>query len=169
MGPTVRFKMALSTMLELSGPVPTWLPVQIYVADNLYTITIKTLDGHLLRGEQTFTFINDRRGGTNLLQDARFQASSEGIADLQHVSSITHGQDLAWQNAHMMIYQHFNGNPNYMGLSAPMLRIFNNNIGDKQQIYSWAEAAHNLSEKPITRLKGLDGLMDLLHLSLVSF
>jgi len=106
-------------MLETSasaGAPPTWLPVQIKVDPAAHSIHIDTLDGHVLRGEQTFTFQDDGCGGTRIVQDARFQASSAMTGDLQQFLPISTGQHGAWQAAHRETYEQFNGNPGYKGI-----------------------------------------------------
>jgi hypothetical protein len=108
-------------MLETGGTnaPPTWLPVEIKVDPATRSINIKTLDGHVLRGEQTFTFKDDGCGGTRIVQDARFQASSKLTGDMQKFLPISTGQHNAWQNAHRETYEQFNGNPGYQGIGIP--------------------------------------------------
>lgn len=53
--------------------VPTWLPVEISVDAQARSITIHTFDGHVLRGEQTFSFVDDGCGGTTIVQDGAFR------------------------------------------------------------------------------------------------
>ncbi len=108
-------------MLETGGTnaPPTWLPVQIKVDPAARTIHIDTLDGHVLRGEQTFYFKDDGCGGTRIVQDAHFQASSQLTGDMQHFLPISQGQHDAWQQAHLETYEQFNGNPNYKGIGIP--------------------------------------------------
>jgi len=108
-------------MLETGGTnaPPTWLPVQIKVDPAARTIHIDTLDGHVLRGEQTFSFQDDGCGGTRIVQDARFQASSQLTGDMQHFLPISQGQHDAWQQAHLETYEQFNGNPGYKGIGTP--------------------------------------------------
>jgi hypothetical protein len=103
-------------MLESGGPPPIWLPIQVGLNPSKNQITIHTLDGHPLRGVQTFTFTSDGHGGTELTQDARFQASSSLIGSAQNISSVSNSQHETWQYAHQEIYQYFNGNPGYKGL-----------------------------------------------------
>lgn len=103
-------------MLEIGTPVPTWLPVEIRLDPANNAITIHTLDGHVLRGEQTFTFTDDGNGGTVLTQDARFQASSVLPEELQQITPISTGQHVTWENAHREIYEQFNGDRDYKGI-----------------------------------------------------
>ena len=103
-------------MLEIGTPVPTWLPVEITLDPANNAFTIHTLDGHVLRGEQTFTFTDDGRGGAVLTQDARFQTSSDLPAELQAFASIAEGQHNAWEHAHREIYEEFNGARDYKGI-----------------------------------------------------
>jgi len=138
-------------MLEIGGPTPTWLPVQINLNPTTHSIGIQTLDGHVLRGEQTFTFTDDGHGGTVLTQDAHFQASSQLVGQLQELTSVANGQHQAWQFAHREIYEYFNGNPGYKGMGTA---VFN-----QQQLSSWKEALQNLVLHPGTEAEaGLSAL-----------
>ncbi len=101
-------------MLEIGKP-PTWLPVEVHTDPEARSITIDTLDGHVLRGSQTFTFKDDGQGGTEIVQDARFQASSELVGDAQKFLSVSRGQHEAWQAAHRETYEQFNGDRGYTG------------------------------------------------------
>ena len=102
-------------MLEIGKP-PAWLPVQVHTDPEARSITIDTLDGHVLRGSQTFTFKDDGQGGTEIVQDARFQAGSELVGGAQQFLSISSGQHEAWQAAHRETYEQFNGDRGYAGL-----------------------------------------------------
>jgi hypothetical protein len=98
-------------MLEVGTP-PTWLPVEIELDPQNHAITIHTLDGHPLRGMQTFTFADDGRGGVTLTQDAKYQASSELVERtpaLPFIPELIDAQHEAWESAHLKIYEHFNG------------------------------------------------------------
>lgn len=114
--PTDRLEDGGRYMLEIGTPVPTWLPVEISLDPANNAITINTLDGHVLRGEQTFTFTDDGNGGTVLTQDARFQASSVLPEELQQITPISTGQHVTWENAHREIYEQFNGDRDYQGI-----------------------------------------------------
>ena len=103
-------------MLEAGGPPPAWLPVQVTVDAANNAFTIQTLDGHVLRGEQTFTFTDDCGGGATLTQDARFQAGTALVGDLQKPGSISDAQHERWQFAHRELYEQFNGDPDYAGM-----------------------------------------------------
>ena len=108
-------------MLESGGPPPLWLPIQVQLNPSQNSIRIQTLDGHPLRGDQTFTFTSDGQGGTTLTQDARFQASSDLVGSAQNISSVSNGQHETWQYAHEEIYRQFNGDPGYKGLGTSPL------------------------------------------------
>ena len=129
-------------MLEIGGPVPTWLPVEIRLDPAARTVTIHTLDGHVLRGEQTFSFTSDCNGGTTLTQDARFQGSTELVGDMQKLASVSAGQHQAWENAHRKIYEQFNGNRDYAGMGTG---LFN-----QQQTSAWLESLGNVVLHPGT-------------------
>jgi hypothetical protein len=103
-------------MLEIGAPVPTWLPVELEVDAQAHSITIHTLDGHVLRGEQTFRFADNGCGGTTIVQDARFQAGSQVVGDLQTIASVSEGQHQAWIAAHRESYEQFNGNRDDAGI-----------------------------------------------------
>ncbi len=113
--PTERLVDGERYMLEVGGPPPTWLPVEIRLHPETNAITINTLDGHVLRGEQTFTF-TDCEGGAVLTQDARFQASTQIVGDAQEIAPISTAQHQSWQFAHREIYEQFNGDRDYAGL-----------------------------------------------------
>jgi hypothetical protein len=127
-------------MLEIGTPVPTWLPVQISLDPNAHSIGIQTLDGHVLRGEQTFTFTDDGNGGTVLTQDARFQASSRLPEELQQITPIAAGQHEAWQNAHQEIYGEFNGDPGFQGIGT--------DFSPSALLDSWGQALGNIIRDP---------------------
>jgi hypothetical protein len=104
-------------MLETAAAgVPTWLPVEISVDAQAHSITIHTLDGHVLRGEQTFSFVDNGCGGTTIVQDARFQAGSQVVGDLQTLASVSEGQHQAWVAAHRESWEQFNGDRDYAGI-----------------------------------------------------
>lgn len=129
-------------MLEIGGPVPTWLPVEIRLDAAARTVTIHTLDGHVLRGEQTFSFTSDCQGGTTLTQDARFQGSTELVGDIQKLASVSAGQHQTWENAHREIYAQFNGDRDYAGMGTD---LFN-----PQQTSAWKESLANVVLHPGT-------------------
>lgn len=114
--PTDRLQDGGRYMLEIGGPPPAWLPIEIRTDPANNAFTIHTLDGHVLRGEQTFTFTDDGNGGATLTQDARFQASTELVNDLQHVAPIAAAQHESWQFAHREVYEQFNGDRDYAGM-----------------------------------------------------
>jgi hypothetical protein len=127
-------------MLEMGGPAPTWLPVEIRLDPAKHSVTILTLDGHVLRGEQTFTFTADCNGGVVLTQDARFQASSRLPGEVQQLTSIAQGQHQAWQFAHREMYEQFNGDAGYSGMGTD---AFN-----QQQLSAWSELLYNVVVHP---------------------
>lgn len=110
-------------MLETGGPPPTWLPVEIRLDPASNAITINTLDGHVLRGTQTFTFTDDGCGGTVLTQDAIFQGSTELVGDIQQLASVSEGQHNAWLHAHREIHGQFNGDQDYAGIGTSAVSL----------------------------------------------
>ncbi len=138
--PTSQLKDGGRYMIEIGGPVPTWLPVEIHLDPAKHSITINTLDGHVLRGEQTFTFTDDGKGGSVLTQDARFQVSSKLPKEMQQLASVSQGQHSAWENAHREIFEQFNGNPGYKGMGTD---LFN-----KQQLAAWGEVVSKVVSDP---------------------
>lgn len=127
-------------MLEIGGPAPMWLPVEIRLDPAKHSVTILTLDGHVLRGEQTFTFTADCSGGVVLTQDARFQASSRLPDELQQLTSISNGQHQTWQFAHREIYEQFNGDTGYTGIGTSAFNL--------QQLGTWSEIVRNVIVHP---------------------
>jgi hypothetical protein len=108
-------------MLETGAAgVPTWLPVEILVDAQARSITIHTLDGHVLRGEQTFSFVDNGCGGSTIVQDARFQAGSQVVGDLQTLASVSEGQHNAWVAAHRESWEQFNGDRDYAGIGTAL-------------------------------------------------
>ncbi|WP_226469762.1 DUF1990 family protein [Luteimonas panaciterrae] len=138
--PTDRLEDGGRYMLEIGTPVPTWLPVQINLDPASNAISIQTLDGHVLRGEQTFTFTDDGNGGAVLTQDARFQASSRLPEELQQITPIATGQHIAWQNAHQEIYGQFNGDPDFKGIGT--------DFSPGNLLESWGQALGNVIKDP---------------------
>ena len=118
--PTARLEDGGRYMLEVGGPPPAWLPIEITVDAANNAFTIHTLDGHVLRGEQTFTFTDNCEGGVTLTQDARFQAGTQLVGDLQNLAPISEGQHESWQFAHREIYEQFNGDRDYAGLGTDL-------------------------------------------------
>lgn len=127
-------------MLEIGTPVPTWLPVEIRLNPAGNAVTINTLDGHVLRGEQTFTFTDDCNGGTVLTQDARFQASSVLPEEIQQIASIADGQHATWQEAHREIYEQANGDRDYQGIGT--------DFSASALLAAWGEALGNVVADP---------------------
>lgn len=126
-------------MLEAGGPPPTWLPVEIRLDPDNHAITINTLDGHVLRGTQTFTF-TESCNGTTLTQDASFQASTPLVGDIQELASVSAGQHNAWQNAHREIYGQFNGDQDYTGIGTSAV--------SPELIKGWGQMLLNIASDP---------------------
>lgn len=133
-------------MLEIGAPVPTWLPVEITVDAQAKSITIHTLDGHVLRGEQTFSFVDDGCAGVTIVQDARFQAGSQVVGDLQTITSVSEGQHQAWIAAHRESWEQFNGDPNYAGIGT--------SFGNQEGRRILAEVGDKLLHEPGTVVNG---------------
>ncbi|QQQ02664.1 hypothetical protein [Lysobacter enzymogenes] len=127
-------------MLETGGPPPTWLPVEIRLDADNRAITINTLDGHVLRGTQTFTFTDNCSGGTTLTQDASFQGSTPLVGDIQELASVSAGQHNAWQNAHREIYGQFNGDQDYTGIGTSAV--------SPELIKGWGQMLLNIAADP---------------------
>jgi hypothetical protein len=92
-------------MLEDPGPPPLWMPVQAMIDATRRTIAITTLDGHPLRGVNSFRFVAEG-GGTLVEQTARCQASSE----LSGVGARLFGSDrqaAAWREFHAYLFRLF--------------------------------------------------------------
>jgi hypothetical protein len=134
-------------MLETGASVvPTWLPVEIKVDAQAHSITIHTLDGHVLRGEQTFTFVDNGCGGTTIVQDARFQAGSQVVGDAQALASVSEGQHQAWVAAHRESWEQFNGDANYAGIGI--------GVGNREQLRTVREFADKVIHEPGTVVNG---------------
>jgi hypothetical protein len=95
-------------MLEDAGVPPAWLPIEVRLNPQAHQVTINTLDGHPLRGEQTFTFTDNGQDGVTLTQDARFQASSGLVVLGQRRLGVLDKQHEVWRDGHRRVYEHFN-------------------------------------------------------------
>ncbi len=134
-------------MLETGAPlVPTWLPVEIEVDAQAHSITIHTLDGHVLRGEQTFRFADNGCGGTTIVQDARFQAGSQVVGDLQAITSVSEGQHQAWIAAHRESWEQFNGDRDYAGIGI--------GLGNREQLRTVVDTVTTVVQEPGTVVNG---------------
>jgi hypothetical protein len=63
-------------MIEDKGPPPLWMPVEVRLDPARNEIQFQTLDGHALRGTNTFRFSDDGKGGARIEQHSEFQLSS---------------------------------------------------------------------------------------------
>jgi hypothetical protein len=63
-------------MIEDKGPPPMWMPVEARLDPARHEITFHTLDGHPLRGTNSFRFTDDGQGGARIEQHSVFQYSS---------------------------------------------------------------------------------------------
>ncbi len=90
---TAELRDGARVMLQDGGPPPLWMPVQVHLDPTRKQITFATLDGHPLRGTNSFAFRDDGQGGTLIDQRSRFQGSSKltslgisllGALDRQH-------------------------------------------------------------------------------------
>lgn len=91
-------------MIEDGGPPAAWLPVEVRVNAASKEITFHTLDGHPLRGSNSFRFDSDGKGGTRIHQQAEFQFSS-GVAKLgNEVLGGTERQNATWKAVHANLF-----------------------------------------------------------------
>lgn len=138
--PATRLEDGGRYMLESGGPPPTWLPVEIRLDPANNALTINTLDGHVLRGTQTFTFTDDGNGGATLTQDAQFQGSTAMVGDIQQLASVSGGQHTAWENAHREIYGQFNGDQDFEGIGTSAV--------SPELIKGWGTILQNIASDP---------------------
>jgi hypothetical protein len=87
-------------MLEASSNPPTWLPIEVHLDPAQNQVAITTLNGHPLRGFQTFTFQDDGKNGTKVQQDAQFQISN----GLVPIGTAVAAQHSLWRAAHNEMY-----------------------------------------------------------------
>jgi len=63
-------------MIEDGGPPSAWMPVQVRLSPLTREIRFDTLDGHPLRGFNSFSLQDDGKGGTRINQTSEYQFSS---------------------------------------------------------------------------------------------
>jgi hypothetical protein len=91
--------------VEQGGFPPLWMPIEIRLDPAKNAIRIVTLDGHLFRATNDFTFTDDGKGGVLVKQQIAFQASSQlvpaGMALLRGEKT----QDEGWRRVHELFYR----------------------------------------------------------------
>ncbi|MGQ0504939.1 MAG: hypothetical protein ACT4TC_06425 [Myxococcaceae bacterium] len=95
-------KLMLEDASMLGG---VWFPVQVRLDSAKKAITFQTLDGHPLRGTNTFRFDSDRAAGTRIVQTSAFQSSS-GISEFgTKLSNVLDHQHSVWEQLHASLYR----------------------------------------------------------------
>lgn len=63
-------------MIEDAGPPAAWMPVEVTIDFAKREIRFDTLSGHPLRGDNSFSFQDDGKGGARVVQTSHYQFSS---------------------------------------------------------------------------------------------
>ncbi len=87
---------------------PLWLPVEVRVDEAKRQVGFLTLDGHPLRGSNSFQLESDGQGGTVVHQGSRFQQSSAVTALGARLTGAVEHQHQVWRAFHDGLYKHFN-------------------------------------------------------------
>ena len=91
-------------MLEDAGTPRVWLPIRAEVDRSTRTLSIVTLDGHGLRGTNTFAFTSDGGSGTRIVQTTFTQGSSQLIRVGQALSAEAR-QAETWREFHAFLFR----------------------------------------------------------------
>lgn len=99
-----RLKDGMRLMMEDQGPPAVWMPVQVRLGSDSKSITFQTLEGHPLRGTNTFTFKSAGPGKVMIEQEARFQASSSLASIGMSMIDALDYQHAFWKRVHDGFY-----------------------------------------------------------------
>lgn len=92
-------------MIEDKGPPPLWMPVQVRLDPARREIEFQTLDGHALRGTNTFRFSDDGKGGARIEQHSEFQLSSLVASIGNGVFDGSERQHKTWEATHAYFFR----------------------------------------------------------------
>jgi hypothetical protein len=99
-----RLENGMRLMLENTGMPPMWLPVEVELRPESSTIHFHTLDGHMWRGTNSFTFAPDGQGGTRVAQQAHFQGSSPLSSVGVSLMGASERQHTGWEKVHAALF-----------------------------------------------------------------
>lgn len=92
-------------MIEDKGPPPLWMPVQVRLDPAKREIEFQTLDGHPMRGTNTFRFSDDGQGGARIEQHSVFQLSSLVASIGNGVFDGSDRQHKTWEASHAYLFR----------------------------------------------------------------
>ena len=93
-------------MLEQPGTPSVWFPIEVHLDPAQHRINIETLEGHPLRGTNSFQFDSDGHGGTHVNQYTSYQLSSKAV-QLGMTSADLQRQHSTWNKVHENLFEHF--------------------------------------------------------------
>ena len=103
--PTAKLAEGARIMIEDKGPPPLWMPVQVHLDPAKREIQFQTLDGHALRGTNTFRFSDDGKGGARIDQHSVFQFSSLPASLGNGLFGGSDRQHKTWEGAHAYLFR----------------------------------------------------------------
>jgi hypothetical protein len=103
--PTAKLTQGARIMIEDKGPPPLWMPVQVRLDPARREIQFQTLDGHALRGTNTFRFSDDGKGNARIEQHSVFQFSSLPASIGNGVFGGSDRQHKTWEGAHAYLFR----------------------------------------------------------------
>lgn len=105
-----RLENGMRLMLEDAGTPPIWFPIEVRLDSARNRIEIVTLDGHPLRGTNSFQFAADGKGGTRVSQFTAYQLSSKAVQLGMGEDELQRQHD-TWESAHRALFEHFHPEP----------------------------------------------------------
>lgn len=99
-----RLRDGMKLMFQDQGPPAVWLPVQVRLSSDNRQISFHTLDGHPLRGSNTFNFKSAGPGKVMIEQVSHFQASSSLSSIGMSMTNALDYQHDFWKRVHDGFY-----------------------------------------------------------------
>ncbi len=87
---------------------PIWFPVEVQVDRARLQVTFQTLDGHPLRGTNSFRMVPGENGGARVEQESRFQASSRASQLGAQLPALTEHQHQVWRSFQAALFARLN-------------------------------------------------------------
>jgi hypothetical protein len=103
--PTAKLTNGARVMIEDKGPPPLWMPVEVRLDPAKREIQFQTLDGHALRGTNTFRFADDGKGNARIEQHSVFQFSSLPASIGNGLFDGSDRQHKTWEGAHAYLFR----------------------------------------------------------------
>jgi hypothetical protein len=103
--PAAPLSQGARVMIEDKGPPSTWMPVEARLDPARREITFHTLDGHPLRGTNSFRFTDDGKGGARIDQRSIFQYSSLAARVGGGLFDGSERQHKTWESVHAHLFR----------------------------------------------------------------